>query len=131
VGCLSGPPPFTEYLIQAGLNPYAGSPTGDAGTTVRPLTGDERAAIEAAVTPHGTVRWVDDPDDWRTDDLTPNVEGGVIIGVGEPTFDEGGALVPVSLWCGGLCGTWFTYRPAETGDGHWQVTGIEGPIAIS
>lgn len=54
----------------------------------------------------------------------------VIIGVGEPVFDQGDALVPVSLWCGGLCGTWLTCR-VVLADGGWTVTGIEGSIAIS
>jgi hypothetical protein len=125
-----GPPPFTEYLLQASLDPSAGDPIGDSGTQARALTGSERAAIEAAVESFGTVRWIDEPAEWRTDDLRPTIEGAAIIGVGEPTFDEDGALVPVSLWCGGLCGTWLTYRLAET-DRGWQVTGIEGPVAVS
>jgi hypothetical protein len=52
------------------------------------------------------------------------------LGVGEPTIDGNSALVPVSLWCGGLCGTWLTYR-VELTDGTWSVTGIEGPVAVS
>ena len=51
-------------------------------------------------------------------------------GVGAITFDGDGALVPMSMWCGGLCGTWFTYRVAETDEG-WVVVGVEGPIAVS
>ena len=54
----------------------------------------------------------------------------MIIGVGEPSFDGGTALGPVSLRCGGLCGTWLTYR-IELMDGAGTVIGTEGPIAIS
>lgn len=124
-----GPSPFTEYLIQTHLDPFAGAPTGPDRPT-RALTELEQATIEAAVRPLGNVRWIDDPDLWRTDDLQPTVEGGAILGVGEPSIDGSARLVPVSLWCGGLCGTWLTYR-LEAVDGNWVVTGVEGPIAIS
>jgi len=124
-----GPPPFTEYLIQSSLDPFAGNPTGDGGPG-RALTADEQAAIEAAVAPFGPVRWIDDPAEWRTEDLRPTIEGAVILGVGEPVIDGTTGLVPVSLWCGGLCGTWLTYR-LDFVDGAWSVTGTEGPRAIS
>ena len=125
-----GPPPFSEYLIQDRFDPTAGSPTGEGSAELRLLTDAERTAIEAAVSPYGPVRWIGDPAEWRTDDLAPTIDGAVILGVGEPDIDGDTALVPVSLWCGGLCGTWFTYRLvlADTG---WVVDGIEGPIAIS
>jgi len=55
----------------------------------------------------------------------------LILGVGEPRIDGDTALAPVSLWCGGLCGTWLTYRLARDGGGAWRVTGTEGPVAIS
>ena len=124
-----GPPPFSRYLLLDAIDPSAGSAdTGDAAS--RPLTDSERSAIEAVVSRFGPAQWVDDAEPYRTEDLRPTVEGAVIIGVGEPVFDPDGALVPVSLWCGGLCGTWLTYR-VELVDDAWAVTDIEGPIAIS
>lgn len=123
-----GAPPFTEYLLQAHTDPAAGTATG-AGPA-RPLTEAEMAAIEDAVSALGPIRWIDDPDEWRTDDLRPTIDGAVIVGVGEPTIDGTEGLVPVSLWCGGLCGTWLTYQ-LELDGGTWVVTGIDGPIAIS
>lgn len=125
-----GPPPFTEYLIQSQLDAAAGVPAGSGQQAIRPLTDTERAAIAAVVAPFGPVRWIDDPADWRTDDLRPTIEGAVILGLGEPVVGDGTGLVPVSLWCGGLCGTWFTYR-LDLIEGEWAVTSIEGPIAIS
>lgn len=125
-----GPPPFSEYLIQTSTDPQAGDVTGDPEGETRELTEDEQAAIEAAISEFGTVRWIDDPDEWRTPDLMPVIEGSVILGVAEPVMEEDSALVPVSLWCGGLCGTWLSYR-VDLVDGSWSVTGIEGPIAIS
>jgi hypothetical protein len=82
------------------------------------------------VSEHGTVRWIDDPTDWQGSDLTPTVEGAAILGVGEPVVEDQSGLVPVSMWCGGVCGTWLTYR-LDLIDTAWVVTGIEGPIAIS
>ena len=125
-----GPPPFTEYLIQANLDPFAGNATGTGQETARALTAVERTAIEAVLRPFGPVQWIGDPDEWRTSDLQPVIEGAVILGVGEPSVDDSTGLVPVSLWCGGLCGTWLTYR-LDLVDGAWNVTGTEGPIAIS
>ena len=125
-----GPPPFTEYLIISSFDPNAGDPVADDRTGIRPLTAEERAAIEAVVVPFGTVRWIDDASDWWTDDLEPVVEGSVIIGVGEPRIGDETALVPMSLWCGGLCGTWLSYRINLTEVG-WVVEGTEGTIAIS
>ncbi len=123
-----GPPPFIDYLILTSLDPAAG--TGFATQPMRPLTRSERGAIEEAISNFGPVTWIDDRDDFISDDLTPTIEGAAIIGVGEPSIDGDTALVPVSLWCGGTCGTWLTYR-LDLRSGSWIVTGTEGPRAIS
>lgn len=131
-----GPPPFSEYLIEdrtvdtsAVLSPEDGNE--DVAAESRPLTEQERAAVEETISAYGPVQWISDPDKWRTDDLEPEIEGSVIIGVGIPLLDGDEALVPVALWCGGACGTWLTYRLELGGDAKWKVTGTEGPIAIS
>ena len=55
----------------------------------------------------------------------------MILGVGEPVLiDDTTGLMPVSLWCGGVCGTGLAYR-VELIEGEWQVTGIEGPVVIA
>ena len=120
--------PFSHLLVQSSLDPEAGL-GGPAGET-RPLSDEERSAIEAALTPLAPTRWIDDPAEWRTDELMPVIEGSAILGVGPITFDDDGALVPMSMWCGGTCGTWFTYRVAQLDD-VWTVVDIEGPIAVS
>jgi hypothetical protein len=125
-----GGSPFSELLVQKDLDPAAGTAVPDSTAETRPLTEAERNAIEAALSPIASVRWIDDAAEWRTDDLMPVVEGSAILGVGPITMDDDGALVPVSMWCGGLCGTWFTYRVIQS-DGGWAVSGIEGPIAVS
>ena len=122
--------PFSELLVQTSLDPAAGLAGASAQDEVRPLTAEERSAIEMALAPIAPVRWIDDPDEWRTEDLLAVVEGSAILGVGPITFDDGGALVPMSMWCGGLCGTWFTYRVVQS-DEAWLVSGVEGPIAVS
>jgi hypothetical protein len=79
---------------------------------------------------YGTVRWIDDPTDWQASDLTPTVEGAAILGVGEPVVEARSGVVPVSMWCGVLCGIWLTYRLGLINT-VWVVTDVEGPIAIS
>ena len=126
----SGPPPFTLYLIQNRTDPDAGiSESGEPGLS-RQLTTIEMETIEDAIAKFGPVQWIDDPSAWYSEDLIANEEGSVILGVGEPSFEGDTAFIPVSLWCGGLCGTWFTYK-LERVDGVWQAIGIEGPVAIS
>lgn len=124
-----GPPPFTEYLIQTHTDPQAGTLVGGGGA-IRALTAAERTAIEERIALVGPVRWIDDPDEWRTPERGPKVEGSVILGVGEAAVDGDTALMPVSLWCGYVCGTWLTYR-LDIVDGVWEVGDIEGPMIIS
>ena len=128
----SGSTPFTTFLVLDHTDPEAGAggPLAPTGSS-RPLTDGERSAIEARLDPLGEVVWIADPADHRTQDLRPTVEGSAIVGLGEPEIGAGTALVPVSLWCGGLCGTWFTYSLASDGFDGWTVQGIEGPRAIS
>ncbi len=125
-----GSPPFTEYLIQNRIDTSAGNATASASESARQLTDAEREAIEGAVREYGVVRWIDDPSDWVTPDLAPTIEGAAILGVGEPAIEADTGLVPVSMWCGGVCGTWLTYR-LDMIDDVWVVTDIEGPIAVS
>jgi hypothetical protein len=119
---------FSTVLVRTETDPSAG--TGVPRGRSRPLTDVERSQIEVALGDVAPLRWIDDPDEWRTEDLEPAIEGSAIVGVGDVEFDGRGALVPVSLWCGGTCGTWFTYR-VERVDGQWTVTGPEGTVAVS
>ncbi len=122
---------FTEYLIQDHTDPGAGAPVEPGTPPARPLTAAERAAIEAVVAPFGPHRVIGDAAEWRTKgDVGPRIEGSVILGVGEPAIDGDTALVPVSLWCGNLCGNSLSYRIDRTGD-RWRVVGTEGPQVIS
>ena len=120
---------FTELLVLERIDPAAGTAIGSA-TPGRALTPDERDAIERSLAGLGTVRWIEDPAEHRTEDLMPIPVGAAIVGVGEVVFDDAGALVPVSLWCGGLCGIWLTYRIRLVG-GEWTVVGPEGPVSIA
>ena len=119
---------FSTVLLRTHTDPSAG--TGVPGRRSRPLSDVERSQIEVALGDVAPLRWIDDPDEWRTEDLEPVIEGSAIVGVGDVDFDGRGALVPVSLWCGGTCGTWFTFR-VEQIEGQWTVTGPEGTVAVS
>ena len=69
------PSPFTVYLIQNRIDPSAlivDTPTDDS---TRQLTDAEMRAIEDAVSEHGIVRWIDDPAEWQTPNLTPSIDG--------------------------------------------------------
>lgn len=117
--------PVAEYLIQDHLiRAFDGS--GDS----RALSQAERHAIESMMENVGSMRWISDPEDWITPDYGLLKNGAQILGAGEPILDDEGALVPVSLLCGSLCGYWHTYR-LHLMNGVWQVVGIEGPRAIS
>ncbi len=119
---------FSTVLVWNQTDPSAG--VGFATHRSRPLTESERSEIELALEGVGSMRWIDNPGPWRTAELEPVIEGSAIVGVGDVIFDEEGALVPVSLWCGGLCGTWFTYR-LRVVDGEWTVIGPEGPVIVA
>jgi hypothetical protein len=122
---------FDELLLQTHIDPAAGGDQNGFGLPPgRELTAAERAAVEDALGGVGRSRWIDDPAQYRTEDLMPTIAGSAIIGVGEVVFDDDGALVPVSLWCGGTCGFWAQLRVAWQ-DGAWSVTGPEGPMMIS
>lgn len=126
----SGPAPFTVYLIQNRIDPSAIIVDAPTDGSTRSLTDAEMRAIEDAVSEYGTVRWIDDPAEWQTPNLTPSVDGAAILGVGVPVVEDQGGLVPVSMWCGGVCGIWLTYR-LDLINKTWVVTDVEGPIAIS
>jgi hypothetical protein len=123
------PPPSTEYLALDRIDPYAGNTTKPPSEPTRTLTEGERKAIEDAISEYGPVRWIDDPN--PTLDSAPDPDAfQMILGVGEPDIESDTGLVPVSMVCGNVCGTWFTYR-LDRVDDQWVVTGIEGPVSIS
>lgn len=119
---------FSEYLIERPHDLAAGSESAAGGSRAA-LDPAVQAAIDAALAAYD-YRWIDDPAEWRTTDLRPVLDGSVIVGVGEIEFDSEGALVPVSLWCGGLCGFWATYRMIQQ-DATWVLGDYHGSIAMS
>ncbi len=118
---------FATVLVVDHTDAGAGNSMGDPASD-RPLTDLERAAILEALPDHD-VQFIADPDGYRKD-LQPVIEGSVILTLGPILFEPTGTLVDTSLWCGGLCGQWLTYRMAQQ-DSDWVVDGIEGPIAMS
>ena len=125
-----GPAPFTVYLIQNRIDPSAITVDAPTDESIRSLTDAEMRAIEDAVSEHGIVRWIDDATEWQTPNLVPSIDGAAILGVGVPVVEGQSGLVPVSMWCGGVCGVWLTYR-LDLINKAWVVTDIEGPVAVS
>jgi hypothetical protein len=121
-----GSSPFVEYVIGSRTDPRAGAVSAPSGADSRTLTDAERRAIEDALSDLGPVSWVDDLDQA----MVETADLKAVLGVGEPLLEGDTGLVPVSMWCGSMCGTWLTYR-VERINGVWTVTGIEGPIAVS
>jgi len=120
--------PFTTILVVDHVEPDAGDAVVSS-VAGRPLTEAEQAAILDALGDLD-VQFIADASEYRTDDLMPVIESSAIVAVGEIEEDSADRLVGMSLWCGGLCGIWLTYRVVTDGAG-WSVGGIEGPIAIS
>jgi len=124
-----GQPVFSTVLVVDHVDPDTGSLDGARGEE-RPLTSEERAAIEAALEGVAEVQFIADESEYVTEDLTPALEGSAIVTVGSIEHREGHSLVGMALWCGGLCGIWLTYRVVNGSEG-WTVTGPEGPVAVS
>lgn len=125
--------PFRIFLLEDRTFDIASMPWFEkvhpAPTPARPVSVDERRAVENALDGIGEVRWVEDIMDWY-DGVMPTLDGSVLVQIGGPIIDGDTGFVPVSLLCGNVCGTWFTYRLKRTADG-WNVDGIEGSVAIS
>ena len=121
---------FSEVLVVDHVEADAGDhrrqgPSGD------PLTGEERAAIEAAIEGLSPVRFIGSRSELIEQDvLQPVIPGSAIVTLAPVEFDREGATVGANLWCGGVCGLWLTYRVTEGPDG-WTVLGTEGDWTIS
>ena len=100
-------------------------PSGD------PLTGEERAAIAAAIEDLSPVRFIGSRSDFIEQAvLQPVIPGSAIVTPAPVEFDGEGATVGANLWCGGVCDLRLTYRVTDGPDG-WTVVGTEGDWAIS
>lgn len=126
-----GPTPFTEFVIGKFTDPNAGP--GDEPTTVasRPLTDGERSAVESRLSPLGEVTWIDDALAYEIPvPRSPN-ERSAVISFGEPAIDGRGALAPIEMTCGDVCGLALTYKLTQEANGGWEVTGDTGMMEIS
>ena len=101
----------------------------DTGT---PLSRGDRGALREALDGLATIEFVGS----RAEVVGPRSEGnrvehgGIFLTLGPIDGDEDRALVPASSYLANLAGTWQTWV-VERRDGRWEVTGTEGPVAIS
>ena len=126
-----GSRPFSTFLVQDHIDPVASSDHLSDATDPRPLSRAERRAIDARLGPLGTVEWIDDAAARQGPEANASASGTAILDFGEPTSDGGTGLVPVTLTCGDLCGTTFTYRLSLDAGGTWVITGKAGPVTVS
>jgi hypothetical protein len=97
-----------------------------------PLSEADRSALREALEDLATIEFVQR----RAQVIGPMAEGGrvenegILLTLGPIGGDEDRALVPASSYLANLAGTWQTWV-VERRDGRWEVTGTEGPVAIS
>lgn len=121
---------FTEVLVVDRVVPDAGDPMNAEDSGDR-LTEDERSAIRSVLEAESRVQFISSPDDFRTDDLRPTIDGAAIFTLAPiQMIDDTTAHVSASMWCGGVCGLWATFVVELVGS-EWTVTGTDGPIAVS
>jgi hypothetical protein len=89
--------------------------------------------IAAAIQPLAAVEFI--PDAKAAIDRYFEAEraGGdlvTVVSIDDVRIDGDRAELDMALWCGSLCGTWFTYE-AKLGPGGWEILGTTGSVAIS
>ena len=126
------PSPFDHVFILDGLRQGAGNPSKGMGPPDKRFSREIKEALKIELASLPPIDFISHPDSVRVGkDLMGGVKkDGVIVTVGPIVGRSRNVKVPNSLWCGGLCGQWLTYR-LKVKDGHWRVTGTVGPIAIS
>ena len=126
------PSPFEHVYVLDGPLPGGKWPRNDSGRPEKQFSTAVKDALKVELTGLPPIDFISDPDSARFGkDLMGGVKKrGVIVTVGPIVGRAHNVKVPNSLWCGGLCGQWLTYRLKVRG-GNWRVTGTVGPIAIS
>lgn len=126
------PSPFDHVFILDGLRQGAGDPSKGMGPPDKRFSREIKEALKIELASLPPIDFISDPDSVRVGrDLMGGVKkNGVIVTVG-PILGRGrNVKVPNSIWCGGLCGQWLTYRLTLRG-GNWRIMGTVGPYAIS
>jgi hypothetical protein len=97
-----------------------------------PLPPEDQEALREALAEVAPVEFVSS----REEVTGPQAEGarvqndGIFLTLGPIRGEGDRVLVPASSYLGNLAGTWQTWVVEREPDG-WQVTGTEGPVAIS
>jgi hypothetical protein len=102
--------------------------------TSRPLEPLALEQIAAALQPVGKVVFITDAksaiDRYFEQEQQGQAERVVVVGIDDLRIDGDRAEIEMALWCGSLCGTWFTYE-AKLGADGWEILGTTGSVAIS
>ena len=126
------PSPFDHVFILDGLRQGAGNPNKGMGPPDKRFSREIKKALKIELASLPPIDFISDPDSVRVGkDLMGGVKrDGVIVTVGPIVGRGHNVKVSNSIWCGGLCGQWLTYRLKLRG-GNWRIMGTVGPNAIS
>lgn len=126
------PSPFDRVYILDGLRQGAGNPNKGLGPPDKRFSGEIKKALKIELASLPPIEFISDPDSVRVgENLMGGVKReGVIVTVGPILGGGHNVKVANSIWCGGLCGQWLTYRVKLKG-GNWRIMGTVGPSAIS
>jgi len=126
------PSPFDHVFILDGLRQGAGDPSKGMGPPDKRFSREIKEALKIELASLPPIDFISDPVSVRVGkDLMGGVKKhGVIVTVGPIVGRGRNVKVSNSIWCGGLCGQWLTYRLKLRG-GNWRIMGTVGPNAIS
>jgi hypothetical protein len=114
---------YDSFQVVDRLSQLSGT-TIDVSADSRPLSNDERAAVETILSPR-VVAWV--PNFRTIGDNPPQIaERQAILTITEPFIDGPLAEVTVELWCGMTCAGALTYILERSATGQWLVIGGTG-----
>ena len=126
------PSPFEHVYVLDGPWHGAGHPNRSLRPSDERFGSEIKEALKVELASLPPIDFIHDPDSVRVGKrgMGGVKEDGVIVTVGPIVGRGHNVKVANSLWCGGLCGQWLTYRVKLKG-GNWRIMGTVGPYAIS
>ena len=86
--------------------------------------------VAAGIEPDAAVKFTQHPDIEIADLAASQTGGAAVVRIQDIRIDANQAEIDIALWCGNVCAVFLTYEAALAGD-QWDITGTNGPIAVS